>query len=143
MLFNFCLFRLRYRPFVRRPLSSHAIVVRPPPVVASFAACSPRIVSYRPLRRQHRCQHRHCILILPPPSFVTRRAVQRPLLPQPTAVVDQPLRSSCFFVSHLLSFLSLPVCCLLGLSLSGPAKGGGWMPPAGSLFQRSDRRMPV
>jgi hypothetical protein len=52
MSFNFRLFRQRRHPVVHRPLSLLAIVVRPLRVVASSAACSPRVVGYRPLAQQ-------------------------------------------------------------------------------------------
>jgi hypothetical protein len=124
-LFNFHLFRLHCRPFICHPLSSLAIVVRPPRVVASSADCSPHVLSYRPLAQQHCCGHRHCVFLPPPPSLVARHAVHSPLLPQPTTAVDQLLRSSSFFVRRLLSFTSSPVYCLLRSSSLGPAKGGG------------------
>ena len=94
------------RPVVRRPLSSLTVVVHPLYAVASTAACSPHVVSYRPLAQQHHRRHSHCDLVLPLPSLVARRAVHRPLLPQSSVVVDRPLRSSRFFVRHLLSFSS-------------------------------------
>ena len=143
MFFNFRLFRLRRRPVIHRQLSWLAVVVRPPRVIASSAACSPRIIGYRSLAQQHRRRHRHCVLILPPPSLVTPRAVHRPLSPQPTTVVDRPLRSSRFFIRHLLSFSSSPVRCLHRSSSLGLAKGGGWMPLARSLFRRSNQQQPV
>ncbi len=104
--FNFCLFRLPHCSVVRRPLSSLAVVVHPLYVVALSATCSPHVVGYRPLAQQHRRRHSHCVLILPLPSLVVHRAVHRPLLPQPTAVVDRSLWSPRFFVRHLLYFLS-------------------------------------
>ena len=126
MLFNFCLLRLQHRPVVRRPLSLLAVVVCPPPsVVASFATSLPRIVRYRLSAQQHCRQHCHCVLLLPPLSLVACCAVHPPLLPQPTAIVDRPLRSSRFFVRRLLSFSLSPIRCLLQLSSSGTAKGGG------------------
>ena len=132
MLFNFCLFRLRRRPVIRRLLLLLAVVVRLPHVVASSVACSPCVVGYRPLAQQHRRQHCHCVLIRPLPSLVARHALHRLLLPQPTAIVNRPLRSSSFFVHHLLSFSSSPVRCL-SLLVVGAREGRG-VDAAGALL---------
>jgi hypothetical protein len=122
MSFNFRLFDDAAAPS-SAARSRRLPLLSAPRVVASSAACLPLVVGYQPLAQQPPTLS--LVLLLPPPSSVARRAIHRPLLPQPTAVVDQLLRSSCFFVCHLLSFLSSPVRCLLRSSLSGPAKGGG------------------
>ena len=110
-------------PVIRHPLVVLAGVVPPPCVVASTAACSPRVVGRRtPRATTLPPTSRHCVLLLPPPSLSSLgRAVHCRLLLPPTAGVDQLHRSSRIFVRHLLSFSSSPIPYLLRSGLSSGA----------------------
>ncbi len=79
---HFSFIRLRRLPVVPRPLSSLAVVVRPPRVVASSAACSPRVVGYRPLAQQP-----PTLSLRPPPlPALFSRSTPPPRRPPPALV---------------------------------------------------------
>ena len=138
MSYNFRLFRRRRRPVVCRPLSSLAVVFRPPRVVASSAACSPRVVGYRPLAQQPLTSS----LRPPPPPALFSRSSRRP----PPALTTANQR--CRPTAPILALLRpLPAHLLLvarqlsaSIVVVGAREGKGGMPPARSLFRRSDQR---
>jgi hypothetical protein len=141
MSFNFCLFRLCLRPVVHRPLSLLAIVVHPLRVVALSAACSPCVIGYQPLAQQPTTSS----LRPPPPAALFSCSPRRH--PPDLATANR----RCRLTAPILAFLCLPPAVLLAVARLLPAsivavrarKGRGGMPPARSLFRRSDRRKPA
>ena len=111
MSYNFRLFRRRRRPVVCRPLSSLAVVFRPPRVVASSAACSPRVVGYRPLPQQPPTLS----LRPPPPPALFSRSSRRP----PPALATANRR--CRPTAPILALLCPPPALLLVVSRPLPA----------------------
>ena len=111
MSFNFRLFRLRRRPVIRRPLSLLAIVVRPLRVVASSAACLPRVIGYRPLTQQPPTSS----LRPPPPPALFSCSLRRPLPALATA------NRRCRPTAPILTLLRPPPALLLVVSRPLPA----------------------
>ena len=103
-----------------RPLSSLAVVVRPPRVVASSAACSPRVVGYQPLAQQPPTSSLRpppppalfsCSSHRPPPALATANRHCR--LTAPIHCSDPRASSSaaCSPTRHLTSAACSNHCC--------------------------------
>ena len=141
MFFNFFVFRRRREPVVRCPLSSVAVVVCPPCVVASSAACLPCVIGYRPLEQQPPTSS----LCPPPPPTLFSPSSRCP----PPALATANRR--CRPTAPILALLCPPPALLLFISrplpsrivVVGAREGRGGMPPVRSLFHRSDQQKPV